>query len=65
MKTATELKQIAKKRLIDNLAVAYYGFESDDDFQNLTEEERERVYKYLDKYAEAMAKAINEKYYSM
>lgn len=62
MKTATELKKMAKKRLIDNLAVAYYGFESDDEFQTLTEEEQEKAYKYLDKFAEAMAKAINEKY---
>lgn len=64
MKTATELKKMAKERLMNNLGIAYYGFESDDDFQNLTEEEKHKVYKYLEKFAEAMAKAINEKYIS-
>lgn len=57
-----ELKQIAKQRLVDALAVAYYKLDDMEEYDTLNDEEKEIVQNYLNELAKRMCKAINEKY---
>ena len=59
--TRKEMRDFAKEKLIESIAVAYYKLED----ENFTEEEVEQISQYINQYGEAMAKAINKKYYTM
>ncbi len=65
MKTKTELKNIAKERLVEALSVAYYDIAAHPDKYGLTEGEADIVINELmHKYGESMARAIGRKYYT-
>lgn len=55
---------MAKDRLMTNLSIAYYGFENDDEFQALSEEDQELIMNYINEFGEKMAKAIGRNYYT-
>lgn len=57
---ATEARKIAKEILIESLSVAYYRLEDTD----YSEEEVEKISKYIDQYGERMAKSIGEEYFT-
>ena len=57
----TEMRELAKDKLMEAIAVAYYKLEDD----NLTDEEREQISTYINQYGEAMGKAIHRNYYTM
>ena len=59
--TKKEMRDFAKEKLIESIAVAYYKLED----ENFTEEEVEQISQYINQYGEAMAKAINKRYYTM
>lgn len=65
MATKRQLIEIAKERLVDALAVAYYALDDEEAFICLDEDEKQEVYALVDKYGKAMCKAISKKYYSM
>lgn len=49
----TEMRELAKEKLMEAIAVAYYKLED----ENLTDEEREQVSAYINQYGEAMGKS--------
>ena len=51
----TEMRELAKDKLMEAIAVAYYKLE----------EEREQISAYINQYGEAMGKAIHRNYYTM
>lgn len=55
------MRELAKKKLIESIAVAYYKLED----ENLTDDEREQISLYINQYGEAMAKAIHKNYFTM
>ena len=55
------MRELAKDKLIEAIAVAYYKLE-DEDF---SEEEEKQITAYINQYGETMAKAIGKKYYTM
>lgn len=57
----TEMRELAKNKLMEAIAVAYYKLEE----ENLTDEEREQVSAYINQYGEAMGKSIHRNYYTM
>ena len=57
----SEMREIAKDKLMEAIAVAYYKLE----VENFSEEEKDQICEYINQYGEAMAKAINKKYYTM
>ena len=59
--TKKEMRDFAKEKLIESIAVAYYKLED----ENFTEEEVEQISQYINQYGETMAKAINKRYYTM
>lgn len=59
--TKTKMRDFAKDKLMEAIAVAYYKLED----ENFTEEEIEQICKYINQYGEAMGKAINRRYYTM
>lgn len=61
-----ELKDMAKERLRDALSVAYYEFVDGEntDYNELSEEDKEAVLFYIEKYGTAMCKAIGKEYYT-
>lgn len=59
--TKTEMREMAKDKLLESIAVTYYKLED----ENLSEEDVEEINKYINKYGTAMAKAINRRYYTM
>ena len=59
--TKTEMRELAKDKLMEAIAVAYYKLED----ENLTDEEIEQVSTYINQYGEAMGKAIHRNYYTM
>lgn len=59
--TKKEKREIAKDKLIESIAVAYYKLED----EKFTEEEAEEITQYINQYGEAMAKAIKKNYYTM
>lgn len=59
--TKTEMREFAKEKLMESIAVAYYKLED----ENFSDEENEQICKYLNQYGEAMSKAIGKKYYTM
>lgn len=59
--TKTEKKQFAKDKLMESIAVAYYKLED----ENFSDDEVKEITEYINKYGEAMAKAIGTKYYTM
>lgn len=61
--TKSEMREIAKEILMDSLAVAYYSLERDD-YESLTEEEKNEIYEYISQYGTRMAKSIGKKYYT-
>lgn len=62
--TKSKAMDMAKDRLMTNLSIAYYGFENDDEFQALSEEDQELVMSYVNTFGEKMAKAIGRNYYT-
>lgn len=60
--TVGEAKEIAKDTVLSTLACAYYRIADNDN--DYTEREKDLIYKYINKYGEAMAKRIGEKYYT-
>lgn len=60
----SEVKQLAKEHLAEAVGTAYYKFSDGqvDEFNNLTEEERDYFWQQFNKYAEAMCKAIGKEY---
>lgn len=58
-------KMIAKSILMKNLAISYYRLYDDYDYDSLTDDEKELVNHYIDKYATAMAKAIKKEYFTL
>ena len=48
------MRDFAKEKLIESIAVAYYKLED----ENFTEEEVEQIIQYINQYGETMAKAI-------
>lgn len=59
--TKTEMREFAKDKLLEAIAVAYYKLED----ENFTNEEVEQISQYINQYGESMAKAINRRYYTM
>lgn len=59
--TKKEKRQLAKDKLMESIACAYYKLEDED----LTDEESEEISTYIHQYGEAMAKAIGERFYTM
>lgn len=59
--TKTEMREFAKDKLMESIAVAYYKLEN----ENFSDEETEQIIKYIAQYGEAMSKAIGKKYYTM
>lgn len=59
--TKSEMREIAKDKLMESVAVAYYKLEN----ENFSDEENEQIIKYMAQYGEAMSKAIGKKYYTM
>lgn len=59
--TKTEAKRIAKDTLLTSLSVSYYRICDNNDY---TEEEQNLIIDYINKYGEAMSKAIKEKYFT-
>ena len=55
------MRELAKDKLMEAIAVAYYKLED----ENLTDEEIEQISKYINQYGEAMGKAIQRNYYTM
>ena len=55
------MREFAKDKLMEAIAVAYYKLED----ENLTDEEREQISTYINQYGEAMGKAIHRNYYTM
>ena len=52
--TKTEMRDFAKDKLMEAIAVAYYKLED----ENFTQEEVEQITQYINQYGEAMGKAI-------
>lgn len=63
--TKTRASEMAKDCLMDALAAAYYRFENNNDFQNLSEEEQELVLQQTDILGAKMAKSIGREYYTV
>ena len=61
--TKSEQKQLAKDILLETIASAYYKLY--DEHNEISEEEKDEINKYIHKYGEAMAKRIGEEYYTM
>ena len=59
--TKTEMREFAKEKLMESIAVAYYKLED----ENFSDEEVEQITRYINQYGEAMAKAIGKRYYTM
>ena len=66
MAKARELREMAKERLCDALSGAYYVFTDgeNEDYNALSEEDKESVLMYLNQYGTAMCKAIKKDYYT-
>lgn len=59
--TKTELKEIAKDKLMEAIATAYYKLEDD----NFTEKEVEVICEYIHQYGVTMGKSIKKDFYTM
>ena len=59
--TKTEMREFAKDKLMESIAVAYYKLEN----ENFSDEETEQIIKYIVQYGQAMSKAIGKQYYTM
>ena len=59
--TKKEMRNFAKDKLMESIAVTYYKLEE----ENFSEDEVEQISKYINQYGEAMGKAIGRKYYTM
>ena len=59
--TKTEMREIAKDKLMQTIAVAYYKLEN----ENFSDEESKQIAKYMSQYGKAMGKAIGKKFYTM
>lgn len=66
MAKARDLREMAKERLCDALSGAYYVFTDggNEEYNSLSEEDKDAVLAYLDQYGTAMCKAIKKKYYT-
>ena len=66
MAKAKELREMAKERLCDALSGAYYVFTDggNEEYNSLSEKDKEAVLTYLDQYGTAMCKAIKKNYYT-
>ena len=66
MAKARDLREMAKERLFDALSGAYYVFTDggNEEYNSLSEEDKDAVLAYLDQYGTAMCKAIKKKYYT-
>lgn len=56
-----EMREFAKDKLMEAIAVAYYKLED----EKLSEEEEEQISAYINQYGETMAKTIGRRYYTM
>lgn len=63
--TKGRASEMAKDCLIDALSTAYYKFENNDDFQNLSEEEQDLVLRQTNILGAKMAKSIGREYYTV
>lgn len=59
--TKTGMREFAKDKLMEAIAVAYYKLED----ENFSDEEVEQICKYINQYGESMTKVINRRYYTM
>lgn len=59
--TKTEMREFAKDKLMESIAVAYYKLED----ENFSDEEANQICKNIDQYGESMAKAIGKRNYTM
>lgn len=59
--TRKEMREFAKNKLLESIAVTYYKLED----ENFTQEEVEQITQYINQYGETMAKAIKKRYYTM
>lgn len=59
--TKKEMKEFAKDKLLESIAVTYYKLED----EKFSEKEVDQITEYINKYGEAMAKAIGKRYYTM
>ena len=57
--TKQEMKQIAKKLLINSVGVTYYKISDGNDY---TEEEKAQIIEYINQYGTSMCKDIGERY---
>lgn len=57
----SEMRKIAKDKLMEAISCAYYKLEEED----FTQEEIEQIMVYINQYGIAMGKAINERYYTL
>ena len=66
MAKAKELREMAKERLCDALSGAYYVFTDggNEEYNSLSEKDKEAVLTYLDQYGTAMCKSIKKNYYT-
>lgn len=56
-----EMRELAKDKLMEAIAVAYYKLED----ENFSEEEEKQIIAYINQYGDTMAKAIRRRYYTM
>lgn len=61
--TKKEKREFAKDILIKALSVAYYTLEISD-YDNISEEDKDEICKYINQYGDAMAKRIGKKYFT-
>lgn len=59
--TKLEMREFAKEKLMESIAVTYYKLED----EKFSDEENQQICKYINKYGEAMGKAIGKRYYTM
>lgn len=59
--TKTEMRKIAKEKLMESIATAYYRLEN----ETFSEEEKKQICQYMNQYDEAMGKTIGKSYYTM
>ena len=66
MAKVKQLREMAKERLCDALSGAYYVFTDggNEEYNSLSEEDKEAVLTYLHQYGTAMCKAIKKDYYT-
>ena len=62
--TKGRAREMAKERLLEAISIAYYGFEDNDEFNSLSEEDQQVVLNEIGYLGKRMAKSIGGEYYT-